>query len=131
LTTDEHGTGAGEGTSAAARLLEMATRNADELLGQARAEAASIVAAAQIDADRLTESSQAQAERVSASARAEVDRVLAAARAEAARLGQLELECRNRMRSCLTEQLAQIEPGPDPELRRTPSVGLSEQRAGL
>jgi len=72
--------------SAAARLLEIATRNADELLGEARAEAASIVATARTDADRLTESSQAQAEQLTASASVEADRVLAAAHAEAERV---------------------------------------------
>jgi cell division septum initiation protein DivIVA len=170
LTTEEHGASAGDGTSAAARLLEIATRNADELIGEARAEAASIVAMAQTDADRLTESSQAQAEQLTASARAEVDRVLAAAHADAARvhaeleqtraeqnaeldrhrttvladlakrqaaleaevarLQQLEQEYRNRMRSYLTQQLAQIESNPHPELRHTPSPALSQQRTG-
>jgi len=47
LTTHEYSANAGDGTSAAARLLEIATRNADELLGEARTEAASIVATAQ------------------------------------------------------------------------------------
>jgi len=150
LTKEEHGASAGDGTSAVARMFEIATRNADELLGEARAEAASIVAKAQSDADQLTASSQAQADQLRASASAEADRVLAAAHAEAervhaeleqtraeqnaelerhrttvlgdlaeqqgaleaevARLEQLEQDHRDRMRSYLTQQLAQIEP---------------------
>ena len=46
MTTHEHGASAGDGTRAAARLLEIAARNADELLDEARTEATSIVTAA-------------------------------------------------------------------------------------
>jgi hypothetical protein len=45
-------------------------------------------------------------------------------------LEQLEQEYRNRMRSYLTQQLAQIEPNPRPEVGRTPSEAVSEQQAG-
>jgi hypothetical protein len=41
-------------------------------------------------------------------------------------LQQLEQDHRNRMRGYLTQQLAQIEPNPHPEVRRTPSTGQSE-----
>ena len=80
------GTGLVEGSRAAARLLEIATRNADELVGEAKAEAASLVATARADADRLTAASQAEADRLTTSARAEADQILAAAREEAERV---------------------------------------------
>jgi cell division septum initiation protein DivIVA len=116
LTNEEHNASAGDRTSAVARLLEIATHNADELLEEARAEAASILATAKADADQLRAVSEDQAEQLRVSASAEADRVLAAARAEqaaleteVARLQQLEQDHRDRMRSYLTEQLAQIE----------------------
>lgn len=117
MTTDEHDPGAGDGTRAAARLLEIATRNADELLAEARTEAASIVSMAQTDADRV----RAELDQTRAEHDTELDRhrttVLgdlserqAALEAEIARLRQLEEDHRNRMRTYLAEQLAQIEP---------------------
>lgn len=119
LTTEEHGASADNGTSAVARLLEVAARNADELLGEARAEAASIVATAQSDADRLTGSSQAEAEELRASASAEADRVLAAAQAEAERT-HAELE------QTRAEQNAEL------DRQRTTVLGeLAEQQAAL
>jgi cell division septum initiation protein DivIVA len=117
LTTDEHG--AGDGISAAARLLEVATRNADELLEGARAEAASLVAAARTDADRLAEASHAEAEQVTASARAEADRLAAAAHADAARVNT-ELE------QAQAEQNAELD-----RHRATVLADLAERHAAL
>jgi cell division septum initiation protein DivIVA len=53
LTTNEHNASAGDGINGAARLVEVAARNADELLGEARAEVASITATARADAERV------------------------------------------------------------------------------
>ena len=103
LTTDEQGASAGDGTRAAARLLEIAARNADELLDEARAEATSIVTAAQTDADQLTASSEAQANELTESAGAEADRVLAAAHTEADRV-QAELQQTREVQTAELEQ---------------------------
>ena len=103
LTTDQNGASAGDGTRAAARLLEIAARNADELLDEARAEATSIVTAAQTDADQLTASSEAQAKEQTESASAEADRVLAAAHTEADRV-QAELEQTRAVQTAELEQ---------------------------
>ena len=53
MITDEHGASASDATSPAARLLEIAARNADELLGEAKTEAAAIVATAQAEVERV------------------------------------------------------------------------------
>ena len=116
-----------QGSRAAVRLLEIATRDAEELVGEARAEAASILATAQADADQLTAATRADATQVTSSARAEADQLLAethaaaermlsevgerqaALEAEVARLKELEREHRDLMRSYLTEQLAQLD----------------------
>ena len=50
----------------------------------------------------------------------------AALEAEVARLQQLDQDHRSRIRSYLTQQFAQIEPDPHPEVRCTPNAGLSE-----
>jgi DivIVA domain-containing protein len=62
-------TTAAEASSAATRLLELATRNADELVGEARQEATTIVGDARAEAERLTAQSKEQADRVEADAR--------------------------------------------------------------
>lgn len=124
MTTDERGTSTGDGISAAARLLEIATRNADELLEEAKAEAASITAAAHADAERVhAELEQARTQqndeldRRRATVLAELGDRQAALEAEVARLENLEQEIRVRTRSFLTEQLAKIETTSDREVR--------------
>ena len=62
-------TTAAEASSAATRLLELATRNADELVGEAQQEASAIVDKARSEAERLTAQSKEQADRVEADAR--------------------------------------------------------------
>jgi hypothetical protein len=124
VTEHEHGASQDDGLSAAARLLEIAARNADELLGEAKAEAASIAAAAQADAVRV----HAELEKTRTEQNDELDRhrttVLAqlaerqdALEAEVARLERLEQEIRARTRRFLTEQLAKVDSTPDPEVR--------------
>ena len=62
-------TTAAEASTAATRLLEIATRNADELVGEARAEAEKIRTEARTEAERLTAESRERAERLEADAR--------------------------------------------------------------
>lgn len=146
------GVSIGDGSRAAARLLEIAATNADQLVGEARAEAVSMVATAHADADQLTAAAHAEATQQTTHARTEADRVLAEARQEAervtadlehsrneqsaqlerqrttvlselaeretaltaeiSRLGQVEQDYRDRMRTFLTGQLAQIDQTP-------------------
>jgi DivIVA domain-containing protein len=117
-TTDAtHGISAVEGSRAAARLLEIAARNADELLDEAKAEAASTRAAARTEAERM----HAELEQTWTRQNTELDlhrtTVLsevaerqAALEAEVSRLRQLDQDHRDRMRDYLNQQLAQIEP---------------------
>jgi DivIVA domain-containing protein len=58
-----------DASSAAARLLEIATRNADELVSEARAEAEKIRSDARSESERLTTESRERAERLEADAR--------------------------------------------------------------
>jgi len=60
---------AAEASSAATRLLEIATRNADELVGEARAEAEKIRTDARNESERLTTESRERVERLEADAR--------------------------------------------------------------
>lgn len=124
-TSDD--TGRSESTRAAARLLEMAARNAEELLDEVKSEATVLVARAQVDADQLAAASQADADQLTTSAKAEADQLVAAAKseseavygrleeertqrtAEIARLTRLEQEHRDALRSHLTELLARVE----------------------
>ncbi len=86
-------TTAAEASSAATRLLELATRNADELVDGAREEADQILQVARTDAERLQTESQSEAERLQAESKAEAERLQAETKAEAERL---DAEARNR-----------------------------------
>lgn len=101
---------------AAARLLEIATANADQLVAEARAEAGAVVAGARAEADQLSAAARDEAERVSAELDAHRQRVLAEVagrkstlESEVEGLRQLENESRDRLRAFFTEQLAQLE----------------------
>ncbi|WP_148046758.1 hypothetical protein [Nocardioides pocheonensis] len=122
MTTDEHGATRADRTSAAARLLEIAARNADELLGEARAEATAIVAAAQSNGDQLAESSRAQAERAIEMANAEADQLRAQAHAEAERV-------RTELEQTRAQQHAELEQ--NRTLAQAQVQELAEQRAVL
>lgn len=91
---------------AAVRLLEIATRSADELVYEARAEAAALVATAQADADQLLAAAQAEADQV----RAALEQQRTERTEEISRLERLEQAHRERMRSHLNELLTQLEP---------------------
>ncbi|MGZ4429234.1 MAG: DivIVA domain-containing protein [Nocardioidaceae bacterium] len=66
-----------ESSTAAARLLEIATVNADRLVAEAKAHAGALVANAHVDADRLTTAARAEADQLTAAARDEASRVTA------------------------------------------------------
>ena len=84
---------AAQASTAAARLLEIATRNADELLSEAKEEAETIVGDARTSADRLQADSQRAADQVEADARSRAQ-LLDAETAERRQqlLGDLERE---------------------------------------
>jgi cell division septum initiation protein DivIVA len=98
----------GDSSRAAARLLEVAARNAEELLTEAKAEADQVKSSAREEADLLLAAARAEAQRV----RAELEETHAQHSAEIARLQQVEQDHRDRMRRHLTDVLAQIETRP-------------------
>ena len=96
----------------AARLLELATRNADELVAEAQAEAEALLADARTRADKLTDDAKAKAEQLETeTARrreeltGELDRQKATLSTEIERLRTFEREYRTRLREYLTDQL--------------------------
>src|SRR5262245_51406457 len=94
-----------DSSEAAVRLLEIATRSADELITGAKTEAASLIASAQAEADQILAAARAEAEQV----HADLDEQRKQQEDEIARLGQLEQEHREHMRGHLTKLLKQIE----------------------
>ena len=137
-------TTAAEASSAATRLLELATRNADELVTDARQEAEQILQVARTDAERLQSETQAEAERLQAESKAEAERLDAEARSRAQQLDAetearrrealgdierektrldsevtnlrtFEREYRDRLKSYFTEQLSALDGSLEPE----------------
>ena len=111
--------GAAEGSQAAARLLEIAARNAEELLTGATADAQATVATARAEADQVTAAARTEAEQVRAEAEEHRTTVLselterqAALEAEIARLERVGSDHRAAMRTYFTEQLEHLEPTP-------------------
>ncbi len=120
-------TTAAEASSAATRLLELATRNADELVAEARQEAEEIVVAARTDAERVQAESLAKAEQLDTEARTraqqldaetdnrrrevlgEIEREKTRLDTEVANLRTFEREYRGRLKSYFTEQLAALD----------------------
>jgi DivIVA domain-containing protein len=123
-------TTAAEASSAATKLLELATRNADELVVDARTEADQILQVARTDAERLQAESQAQAERLDAEAReraqqldaetenrrrealGDIEREKTRLDSEVTNLRTFEREYRSRLKSYFSEQLAALEHTP-------------------
>ncbi len=115
-----------EASSAAARLLEIATRNADELVEEAKNEADKIVGQARTKAERLEAEAKTKADRLEMDARTraqlldsetaerrtqmfgalEVERDTLSADVE--KLRSFEREYRARLKSYFTEQLASL-----------------------
>ena len=128
-----------EASSAAARLLEIATRNADELVGEAKDEADKIVGEARTKAERLEAESKAKADRLESDARTRsqmLDSETAERRqqlfgdlekekdklnGEVENLRSFEREYRSRLKSYFQQQLAALDgsgEGGDPRRRR-------------
>ena len=112
-----------EASSAAARLLEIATRNADELVEEAKNEADRIIGEARAKAERMEAESKNKAERLEADARrrsemldsetaerrqqmfGELERERDKLNAEVENLRSFEREYRARLKSYFTQQL--------------------------
>jgi DivIVA domain-containing protein len=117
----------GEASSAAARLLEIATRNADELVNEAKDQADKIVGGARTKAERLEAESKAKADRLDSDARSRaqmLDSETAEKRqqlfgdlekekdklnTEVENLRSFEREYRSRLKSYFTQQLEALD----------------------
>ncbi len=122
-----HVTTAAEASSAATRLLELATRNADEVVAEARTEAEEIVASARTDAERLEAETKSRTEKLDEDARGRAQRLddetdsrrreaLGDIEKEKGRLdGEVEnlrtfeREYRSRLKSYFSQQLAALD----------------------
>jgi DivIVA domain-containing protein len=118
-----------EASNAAARLLELATRNADELVDDAKNQADMIIGEARTKAERLESESKANADRLEADARSRaqmLDSETAQKRQimfgdlekeqeklnhEVENLRQFEREYRSRLKSYFTQQLELLNSG--------------------
>ncbi len=117
----------GEASSAAARLLELATRNADEVVGEAKDEADRIIGAARTKAERLEAETKTKTDRLEQDARTRsqmLDSETAAKRrelfgelekekerldSEVENLRAFEREYRSRLKSYFTQQLQTLD----------------------
>ena len=124
-----------QASNAAARLLEIATRNADELVDHAKNEADKIIGEARTKAERLDGESKAKADRLEADARSraqmldsetserrqqmfgELEREREKLSAEVETLRAFEREYRARLKSYFTQQLEALSgPGESPSV---------------
>jgi DivIVA domain-containing protein len=122
-----------QASNAAARLLEIATRNADELVDQAKDEADKIIGEARTKAERLDAESKTKADRLESDARTraqmldsetaerrtqmfgELERDRDKLNAEVENLRAFEREYRSRLKSYFTQQLESLAgPGESP-----------------
>jgi DivIVA domain-containing protein len=122
-----------EASNAAARLLEIATRNADELVDQAKDEADKIIGEARTKAERLDSESKVKADRLESDARTraqmldsetaerrqqmfgELERERDKLSGEVENLRAFEREYRSRLKSYFTQQLEALSgPGESP-----------------
>lgn len=121
-----------DASNAAARLLEIATRNADELVEDAKNEADKIIAEARTKSERLEVESRAKADRLEADARTRaqmLDSETAERRrqmfgdlekerdklnAEVENLRSFEREYRSRLKSYFSQQLEALNTGAEP-----------------
>jgi len=94
-----------DSSTAAARLLEIAARNADQLLTEAQAEADAMRASAREEVDQLLTDARTEAERI----RSELEQSRNQANDELAQLRETEQAHRDRMREHLHEVLAKVE----------------------
>lgn len=123
-----------EASNAAARLLEIATRNADELVEEAKNEADKIVGAARTKAERLESEAKAKADRLEADARqrskmldsetserrqqmfGDLERERDKLNSDVETLRSFEREYRSRLKSYFAAQLEMLESGSDSEV---------------
>jgi DivIVA domain-containing protein len=116
-----------EASNAAARLLEIATRNADELVEEAKNEADRIVGEARTKAERLDSESKGKADRLEAEARSraqmldsetaerrqqmfgELEKQRDRLNSDVENLRSFEREYRSRLKSYFTQQLESLE----------------------
>ena len=131
-----------EASNAAARLLEIATRNADELVSEAKDEADQIVAEARTKSERLDAESKGRADRLEADARrraelldsetaerrqqlfGELEQERDKLNTEVENLRSFEREYRARLKSYFTQQLEALETPHD-----SPSPGTQGEPA--
>lgn len=106
----------GSAGSRAARLLEIATRNADELVAETQAEAEALLARARAEAAQLTDDARRAADELGAETErsreemlGELDRRKRGLGAEIDQLRAFEREYRSRLREYLTAQLATLD----------------------
>jgi DivIVA domain-containing protein len=128
-----------EASNAAARLLEIATRNADELVEQAKDEADKIIGEARTKAERLESESKVKADRLESDARTraqmldsetaerrqqmfgELERERDKLNSEVETLRAFEREYRSRLKSYFTQQLEALSgPGESPAVSDDP-----------
>jgi DivIVA domain-containing protein len=120
-----------QASNAAARLLEIATRNADELVEEAKNEADKIIGEARTKAERLESESKTKADRLESDARTraqmldsetaerrrqmfgDLERDRDKLSAEVENLRSFEREYRSRLKSYFTQQLEALEHGSD------------------
>ena len=106
-------------SQAAAQLLEMAARDAEQWRSEAQAEASSLVDEARAEADRLVQAGREEAEALVSAARGEAERVQAeqdetarAHRAEVTELRRLASEHRGHLRKHLNDLLQRVDGAP-------------------
>jgi len=122
----------GEASSAAARLLEIATRNADEVVAEAKEQADSILTEVRARTERLDQESRTKADRMESDARSraeqlddetankrqelfgQLERDRDALSAELEHLRSFEREYRSRLKSYFSAQLAHLEGEQEP-----------------
>ena len=120
-----------DASSAAARLLEIATRNADELVAEAKDQADRIVGEARTKAERLESEAKAKSDRLESDARTrsqmldsetqerrrqlfgDLEKERDKLNADVENLRSFEREYRSRLKSYFTQQLEALDSGPD------------------
>jgi DivIVA domain-containing protein len=118
---------AAEASSAATRLLELATRNADEVVAEAQAEAEKIVGTARTEAEKLEAETKSRTDKLEQDARTraqnldsetetkrremlgEIEREKSRLDTEVENLRSFEREYRSRLKSYFTQQLAALD----------------------
>ncbi len=107
---------AAEASSAALRLLELATKNADEVVAEAKEEAEQIVGAARTDAETLEQEARTRSQNLDTETETKRNELIGDMERERARLDSevetlraFEREYRSRLKSYFTEQLAALD----------------------